>query len=176
MADKTLANRSREVVDYAQSDDLFGDAEQIINSARSVSRSVVNAALIQRNWLLGKRIYEEQLKGADRAEYGKQVIAGLSEHLTSAYGRGFDRRTLYRFVQFYKEYPKIVTTLLSQSSPVLTWSHYLVLLRVDSDQARKWYEKEALEQGWSVRTLDRNVSTLYYDRLFASQHGTGDPR
>ncbi len=168
MADETLANRLREVVDYTQSDDLFGDAEQIINSARSVSRSAVNATLIQRNWLLGKRIYEEQLKGSDRAEYGKQVIAGLSEHLTSAYGRGFDRRTLYRFVQFYKEYPKIVTTLLSQSSPVLTWSHYLVLLRVDSDQARKWYEKEAFEQGWSVRTLDRNVSTLYYDRLLLS--------
>ena len=168
MSDKTLANRLGEAVEYVQSGNLLDDAELIINSARTVSKNVVNATLLQRNWLLGKRIHEEQLNGASRAEYGKQVIAELSEHLTAAYGRGFEQRSLYRFVQFYKEYPDILTTLLSKSAPMLTWSHYLVLLRVDDARARKWYEKEAFEQGWSVRTLDRNVSTLYYDRLLLS--------
>lgn len=66
-----------------------------------------NTVLIQRNWLLGKRIYEEQLKGEDRAEYGKRVISELSKQLAKAYGRGFEPRTLYRFVQFHKEYPDI---------------------------------------------------------------------
>lgn len=156
-------------VEYAQSGSLFDDAEAIIESARGVAHRAVNVALIQRNWLLGKRICEEQLKGAERAEYGKQVITELSKQLTRAHGRGFEPRTLYRFVQFYREYPDIPTTLLSKSAPLLTWSHYLVLLRVDDAQARAWYEKEAGEQGWSVRTLDRNVSALYYDRLLLSQ-------
>lgn len=159
MSDDEMTTRASETVKYVQSDSLLIDAERIIDSAKSVSRRAVNAALIQRNWLLGKRIHEEQLKGADRAEYGKQVISDLAKQLTNTYGRGFEPRTLYRFVQFYKAYPDILTTLLSKSAPQLTWSHYLVLLRVDSEQAREWYGREAAEQGWSVRTLDRNVST-----------------
>lgn len=168
MSDDEMTTRASETIKYVQSDSLLIDAERIIDSAKSVSRRAVNAALIQRNWLLGKRIHEEQLKGADRAEYGKQVISDLAKQLTNTYGRGFEPRTLYRYVQFYKVYPDILTTLLSKSAPQLTWSHYLVLLRVDSEPAREWYGREAAEQGWSVRTLDRNVSTLYYERLLLS--------
>ncbi len=163
-----LSTRAQDAVEYAQSDSLIDDAEVIIESARDISHRAINTVLIQRNWLLGKRIYEEQLKGENRAEYGKRVISELSKQLAKAYGRGFEPRTLYRFVQFHKEYPDILTTLLSKSAPRLTWSHYLVLLRVDNAQARAWYEKEASDQGWSVRTLDRNVSTLYFDRLIMS--------
>ena len=168
MADGLLLGAGRGVVEYARSGDVASDVEHIINSARNVSQRVVNTVLIQRNWLLGKRISEEQLKGEDRAAYGKRVIEGLSSRLTSVYGRGFEARSLYRFVQFYREYPDILTTVLSESSPLLTWSHYLVLLRVEDVAAREWYEREAVQQGWSVRTLDRNVSTLYYERLLAS--------
>ena len=72
-------------------------------------------------------------------------------------------------MRFYKTYPEILTTLLTKSDRTLSWSHYLVLLRVDNAAARDWYEREALDQNWSVRTLDRNVNTLYYDRLLMSQ-------
>lgn len=105
------------------------------------------------------------MRGEARAEYGAGVIKKLSKELTSIYGKGFEQRTLYRFVRFYEAYPDFLTTLLSKSPRVLSWSHYLVLLRLENAEARTWYEKEALEQGWSVRTLDRNVSTLYYERL-----------
>lgn len=167
-----LLKRIASAVEYVQSDNLLDDVELIIDSAKSSAHRAVNTVLVQRNWLLGKRICDEQLKGADRAEYGKQVISNLSRQLTKAYGGGFEPRTLYRFVQFHREYPNFLTTLLSKSGPSLTWSHYLVLLRVDNAQARAWYEKEASEQGWSVRTLDRNVSTLYYDRLIMSADKT----
>ena len=144
---------------------LIADVRKIIDEAHSLAQKSVNVALLQRNWLLGKRILEEEMRGEARAEYGAGVIKKLSKELTSIYGKGFEQRTLYRFVRFYEAYPDFLTTLLSKSPRVLSWSHYLVLLRLENAEARTWYEKEALEQGWSVRTLDRNVSTLYYERL-----------
>lgn len=147
---------------------LIADVRKIIDEAHSLAQKSVNVALLQRNWLLGKRILEEEMRGEARAEYGAGVIKKLSKELTSIYGKGFEQRTLYRFVRFYEAYPDFLTTLLSKSPRVLSWSHYLVLLRLENAEARTWYEKEALEQGWSVRTLDRNVSTLYYERLLMS--------
>ena len=153
---------------YQESGDIFADASSIIIGSRSFARRAVNVALVQRNWLLGKRIAVEELKG-QRAEYGKEVIRMLSRRLSRVFGKGFEPRNLYRFVRFYKTYPEILTTLLTKSDRTLSWSHYLVLLRVDNAAARDWYEREALDQNWSVRTLDRNVNTLYYDRLLMSQ-------
>ncbi len=142
----------------------------IVEQSRSFACKAVNVALVRRNWLLGKRIAEEELSGADHADYGKKVISDLAKRLTASFGKGFTRSNLYRYVQFYRAYPEIVATLSRQSTGLLSWSHYLVLLRVTNDDARMWYEKEAVSQGWSVRTLDRNVSTLYYERLLASQN------
>lgn len=160
--------KANDMLGYQESEDICADARSIIVSSRSFAQQTVNVALVQRNWLLGKRIAVEELKGG-RAEYGKQVVRTLSKRLSNEFGKGFEPRNLYRFVQFYKTYPEILTTLLTKSGRALSWSHYLVLLRVDNATARDWYEHEALEQNWSVRTLDRNVSTLYYDRLLMSQ-------
>ena len=168
--DAPPANSSGDI-EYVRSDDLVHDAESIIEQAQDVSRKAVNVALVRRNWLLGKRIAEEELNG-ERADYGKHVISALAKRLTNKFGRGFERRNLYRFVQFYNTYPQIVSSPMAQSGSLLSWSHYLVLLRVTDADARAWYEKEALEQGWSVRTLDRNVNTLYYERLLMSQDKT----
>lgn len=148
---------------------LLDDACRIIDEARNLAQRSVNIALIQRNWLLGKRIHEEEMQGETRAEYGAGIIKGLSKELTAAYGRGFEQRSLYRFVRFYEAYPDFLTTALSKSNQMLSWSHYLVLLRVQDEKTRAWYENEAMEQGWSVRTLDRNLSTMYYERLLMSQ-------
>lgn len=157
------------MIEYARSDDLLADAKSIIDGAKRFSRQAVNVALVHRNWLLGKRIAEEELAGENRADYGKQVIRKLAQSLTAEYGKGFAAQNLYRFVQFYRTYPEIFSSAMGKSPELLTWTHYLVLLRVGNAEARAWYEREASRQGWSVRTLQRNVDTLYYDRLLMSQ-------
>lgn len=90
--------------------------------------------------------------------------------LTAEYGKGFTKTNLYNFYSFYKEYPEIFQTLSGKSSKLLSWSHYAILLQVNDRQARAWYEKEAAEQTWSVRTLQRNVSSQYYFRMLKTQN------
>lgn len=129
----------------------------------------MNTALVYRNWLIGYRIAEEELKGENRAEYGAKIIRELSRELTKMYGKGFTRANLYHFLKFYQMFPQIVDTVCRQFSILLSWSHYRVLLQVNDKEARDWYEKEAIEQTWSVRTLQRNISSQYYYRLLKSQ-------
>ena len=166
--DKRLTSSISGEIVYVKTSDILSDARTIIDEAALASRRAINITLVRRNWLLGRRIHDEELEGQDRAAYGKQVIKNLSKNLTTQYGRGFDQRSLYRFLRFYETYPNFLTTALSKSGGLLSWSHYIELLRIDRPEARTWYEKEAIEQGWSVRTLQRNISTLYYDRLLAS--------
>lgn len=129
----------------------------------------MNMALVYRNWLIGYRIAEEELNGKDRAEFGAKIIKQLSEELTEIYGKGFDRSNLYRCLQFYKLFPQIVDSVRRQLNIQLSWTHYRVLLQVNDKEARDWYEKKAIEQTWSVRTLQRNISSQYYYRLLKSQ-------
>ncbi len=119
--------------------------------------------------MIGYRIAEEGLKGADRAEYGASIIEKLSKMLTAEYGKGFTKTNLYNFYSFYKEYPEIFQTVSGKSLTLLSWSHYAILLQVKDKQARDWYEKEAVSQAWSVRTLQRNVSSQYYFRMLKTQ-------
>jgi len=90
--------------------------------------------------------------------------------LTSAYGKGFDYSSLYKFVRFYKAFPNILDSVSPKFKGLLSWTHYRILLQVPDDDARAWYAREALEQTWSVRTLQRNISSQYYYRLLNSQH------
>ena len=119
--------------------------------------------------LLGYRIAEEELGGQERAEYGKELIKNLSKELTKNYGKGFDYSSLYKFVRFYKAFPEILDSVNPKSVPLLSWTHYRVLLQVEDKAARDWYEKEAAEQTWSVRTLQRNISSQYYYRMLEPQ-------
>ena len=157
------------VLQFHKTDDILKDACSIIESSRSAAYKAVNVALIQRNWLIGYRIAEEELKGEKRAEYGAKVIKNLSKELQSIYGKGFTKSNLYSFYSFYKAYPQIFQTLSGKSATRLSWSHYQALLQVQDEQARVWYEKEAEEQTWDVRTLQRNISSQYYHRLLKSQ-------
>lgn len=141
----------------------------IIESSQKAAYQAVNIALVQRNWLLGYRIAEEELGGEERSEYGLQVIKKLSKELTNRYGKGYDRGTLYRCLKFYKMFPEIVAALGQQSGAILSWTHYRILLQVEDKAARDWYEKEAIEQTWSVRTLQRNISSQYYYRMLQTQ-------
>ncbi|MCQ2188563.1 MAG: DUF1016 N-terminal domain-containing protein [Paludibacteraceae bacterium] len=138
-----------------ESEGLYADVCKIIASAQSEAYRAINVALVQRNWLIGKRIAEEELKGKDRAEYGAEIIKQLSDLLTRDFGKGFTKTNLYQFYQFYKCFPNIFHSL-SGKSILLTWTHYRTLLREENEEARNWYEKEAADQQWSVRTLERN--------------------
>ena len=163
-----------ELIKYTRTNNLVDDVCCIIDDAQIVAISSVNSALVLRNWLLGKRIKQECMSGSRSERYGSRIIADLAERLTKIYGKGFDKRSLYRYVQFCSEYPEIVGSASPHSIQrrILTWSHYERLLQVKDLSARAWYEKEAIEQSWSVRTLRRNINTQYYDRMLLSNDKT----
>lgn len=163
-----ISNNSM-IIKYQNTDNVLEDVCSIIESARDYAYKSVNIALVERNWLIGYRIAEEELKGNDRADYGLEIIKKLSKELTKQYGKGYDSRNLYYFLNFYKLFPNILNALSSKSNTMLSWTHYRTLLQVFDKKARDWYEKEALEQTWSTRTLQRNINTQYYYRLLKSQ-------
>lgn len=154
---------------FIKTDDILKDMCGIIESSRDAAYHAVNTALVQRNWLLGYRIAEEELQGSDRAEYGAEVIKTLSKELTRDYGKGFTKSNLYSFYAFYKAYPNIFQTVSGKFTRLLSWSHYATLLQVNDKNAREWYEQEAYSQTWSVRTLQRNISSQYYYRMLQTQ-------
>ncbi|GHT11757.1 hypothetical protein AGMMS4956_05280 [Bacteroidia bacterium] len=148
--------------------------KQIIHSARSRAYSAVNFAQVEANWLIGRRIVEEEQNGAAQADYGKYVIRLASQELTSEFGKGFSKRNIENFRRFYLTFndmqiAQTPSAQLPQRLALLSWSHYERLMRVDNSNARNWYMGEAVEQMWSVRTLDRNINTQYYERLLLSQ-------
>ena len=155
---------------YQKSENILSDVQNIIETSQRQAYHAVDTILSQRNWLIGYRIAEEELKGENRAEYGASVIKQLSKELTKLYGKGFTKTNLYNFYSFYKCFPEIFHTLCGKSQGLLSWSHYRCLIQVKDEKARSWYEKEAYEQTWSVRTLQRNINTQYYYRLLQSQH------
>ena len=177
---------------------LVNDLRSIVNKARSKAFAAVNHSLVERNWRIGQRIVEEEQNGASRAEYGKHVIEVASAALTKEFGKGFSETNIMNFKKFYLKFkeltiPQTVSeefkkqkqqTLSDESSlllqkgqtqsaqfelRLLPWSHYERLIRVEDKKAREWYAKEAFEQGWSFRTLNRNINTLYYERLLMSK-------
>ena len=155
-----------EKLNYEKTDNVFNDIQSIVETSQSVAYNAVNLVLLRRNWLIGKRISEEQLDG-NRAEYGAEVIKKLSLELTEKYGSGYTKTNLYNYLQFFEYYPEIFHSLRGKSG-FLSWTHYRILLQVHDDAARDWYENEALMQGWNVRTLQRNVSSQYYYRKLNS--------
>lgn len=122
--------------------------------------------MVEVYWEIGRKIVEGEQRVKERAEYSKEIIKNLSKKLTEEFGKGFSRRTLWEMRKLYVyflDYEK-VRTLFAQ----LTWSHFQKVLRVSDEKARIFYLTEAAENMWSVRTLDRNISTLYYNRIIAS--------
>ena len=170
-----------ELVRYVKTEDFVGDVCQIIEGAQKYAYRLVDTTLVLRNWFIGKRISEEELNGSDRADYGKKTVNSLAKNLTEKYGKGYTKRALYQYLEFYRKFPQIVYSggtksdaseivySASTQSGLLSWTHYRVLLQVTDENARLWYAKEALEQTWSVKTLQRNVSSQYYYRLLKTQ-------
>lgn len=203
---------------------------EILESARAGVARSVNTTQVVSNWLIGREIVEEEQRGENRAQYGKQLIATLSKRLTKDYGSGYSIQSLFYFKQFYLTYPSLVQqaasfhaargelgtgrelpilhavrgeSAVSKSDaarrnfelstlsadighaargkswqpgrlhPNLSWTHYRTLLRVESPEARAFYEIEAIENNWSARELERQINSLLYERLAKSRDKKG---
>lgn len=114
-------------------------------------------------WNIGKAIYEA-CGESDRAAYGKQILNDISERLTAEFGKGFSVRNLRNMRRFYMMFQNRQTV-----SADLSWSHYQLLMRVDNPEARSFYTEEAVKSGWSVRQLERQINTMFYQRILASR-------
>ena len=158
-----------QLIKAEKTEDIVSDLKNIIELSQKQAYQAINTALVYRNWLIGYRIAEEELKGEDRAEYGTTLIRKLSKELTNEYGKGYTKTNLYSFYSFYKMYPNIFHSVSGKSVPLLSWTHYRTLIQVKDEKARNWYEKEAAQQAWNVRTLQRNIASQYYYRLLKSQ-------
>ena len=144
---------------------LFDDIRGIIEQGRGRAYAAVNQIAVLTYWHIGRRIVEEEQHGKARAQYGTQLIKTLAEQLMPKYGNTFNKRNLDYFRQFYSCFDnlEIVNTCVHN----LTWSHFRSIIQVADPKAREWYVKEASEQMWSVRTLNRNIGTQYYGRRMA---------
>jgi predicted nuclease of restriction endonuclease-like (RecB) superfamily len=147
-------------------DNYIDDIKAILTQAREKAYAAVNTAMVEAYWLVGKRIIEQEQHGQDRAAYGESILKELSKGLTATFGKGFSYSNLYNFRQFYMTYPEQnkFYTLCRK----LTWSHNRLIMRVENEVARAFYLTEAAEQNWNVRTLERNIQTLYYQRILSS--------
>nr|WP_290394587.1 PDDEXK nuclease domain-containing protein [Muribaculum intestinale] len=143
-------------------ENLFNQISRILNEARTKVATTVNTAMVAAYWHIGKLIVEAQ-GGEAKAKYGDGLIDDLSAKLTKEFGRGFKRSNLRDMRQFYLTFP-IYQTL----SGKLSWSHYLTLMRVANPKARGYYAESAAGESWSVRQLERQIATQYYERLLSS--------
>ena len=146
-------------------DTLFDDIRNIIEQGRRQAYAAANQITVLTYWHIGRRIVEEEQHGEARAQYGTRLIKTLAEQLMPKYGNTFSKRNLVYFRQFYLCFNdlEIVNTRVHN----LTWSHFRSIIQVADPKAREWYVKEASEQMWSVRTLNRNIGTQYYGRRMA---------
>ena len=147
--------------------DIYQEIHELLHKARQNIISNVNYTMTKTYFLIGKRIVEEEQDGNKRAEYGKKLIKTLSEKLTKEFGKGFSETNLKQMKTFYINYEKS-QTLSAQFK--LSWSHYLILMRMEDINARKFYEIEAIENNWSLRELKRQVNSSLYERLVLSKN------
>ena len=146
---------------------LVTDIRNIIEEGRRRAFASAGQIAILTYWNIGRRIVEEEQSGNTRAAYGKMLIPDLAEKLTSEYGSGYSKRNLAYYRKFYLTFNDI--EILHTRVQNLNWSHIRRLLSVNSPEAREWYLKTAAEDMWSVKTLDRNISSQYYERRLATQ-------
>ena len=165
---------------------VYGDVSKIIDAARDTAARSVNAAMTAAYWLIGRRIIESEQAGEERAEYGAALVERLAEDLTAQFGRGFSLRNIYNMRLFYLAHPtdRILQTPSAKfETPAvevglddlltafpLPWSSYVRLLSVRNEHAREFYESEALRGGWSVRQLDRQIASQFYERTALSKN------
>ena len=148
--------------------DIYQEIHDLLHKARQNIISNINSTMTKTYFLIGKRIVEEEQNGNKRAEYGKNLIKTLSKKLTKEFGKGFSETNLEQMRKFFKVY-RIPQTLSEEFQFNLSWSHYLILMRIKDINARNFYEIEAFENNWSLRELKRQVNSSLYERLVLSK-------
>ena len=148
---------------HLQPEDIYHSIRAYIIDAQRQVYSAVNSAMVTAYWNIGKAIYEA-CGESDRAAYGKQILNDISERLTAEFGKGFSVRNLRNMRRFYMMFQNRQTV-----SAELSWSHYQLPMRVDNTEARNFYTEEAVKSGWSVRQLERQINTMFYQRILASR-------
>lgn len=143
---------------------LLSSLSELIRHSRQKALRMVDTLQVQTCWNMGRHIIEYEQAGAARAEYGKQLLPTLAKALTAEFGKGFDERNLRHMRGFYQAFP-----IWNAVRTELSWTHYRTLLRVESERTRQWYMNEAATLNWSTRALERQIGTLYYERLLVSQ-------
>ena len=144
---------------------LYANIQSIIEASKNAVSRAVNTVMVKAYWEIGREIFEEEQKGKNRADYGAYIVESLSKQLTNDYGKGFSLTNLKQMRQFYVQFP-IGQTLSGQ----LSWSHYLILSKIEDKKARQFYMKECANSKWSVRELERQVASLLFERLALSKN------
>ena len=143
---------------------LYRQLQQLIRQARNQALQAVDVIQVRTCWQIGQHIVTFEQQGQSRAAYGARLLPQLAEQLTQEFGKGFDVSNLRYMRQFYLAFP-----IRDAVRHELSWTHYRRLMRIENETARQWYMHEAVTQGWSSRALERQINTLYYERLLASQ-------
>ncbi len=143
---------------------LLEDIKTLLLISRQHLQQTVNTTMVQTYWNIGRLIVEDEQSGKERARYGKRQLESIAETLTREFGRGFDARNLRNMRQFYNTFP-----IWQSVNAKLSWTHYVRLMRIENNEAREWYITESIENSWSARALDRQISKLYYERLLSSK-------
>ena len=171
---------------------LYREVRAVLEQARASAYRTVNVAMVRAYWQVGRLIVEHEQGGQERATYGEAVLEEVSRRLMAEFGRGFDVTNLRKMRQFYRMFeirdaarlesdqakrdaPRLVSgveTIRHTACDELSWSHYRLLMQVENPAAREWYMREAADQHWSTRQLERQISVLYYERLLASRKMT----
>jgi predicted nuclease of restriction endonuclease-like (RecB) superfamily len=147
---------------------LYSNIKQIIEEGKNNAYRAVNFAMVQTYWHIGKLIIEEEQSGKQRAEYGKSLLKALSDQLIKEYGKGFDESNLRHMRNFYNLYQK-----QDALRPELSWTHYRLLLKVEREDVRSFYMQESITCNWSTRTLERQVNSLYFERIIMTNGAEG---
>jgi predicted nuclease of restriction endonuclease-like (RecB) superfamily len=147
-----------------ESSKLIEDIRTLLIKSREELYRSVNTIMVQTYWHIGRIIVEDEQQGKRRAEYGKKQLEEIAHTLTLEFGKGFEVSNLRKMRQFYRVFP-----IQDSVSLKLSWTHYRRLIRIENEDARQWYITESIENNWSARALDRQISNLYYERLLSSK-------
>ena len=148
--------------------EFFNEISEILSQSRCSTYRAINTIMVQTYWQIGKRIVEQEQFGQNRANYGDYLITKLSRYLTDTYGKGFSEANLKNIRQFYvvfQDFDQLATHCVAN----LSWSNIRYIMRLENKLEREYYLKEASEQNWSFRTLERNIKSGYYRRLLSTQ-------
>ena len=148
----------------AQNKSFYHDIKSILQTARDNAYKSVNFIMVEAYWNIGKKIVEVEQNGETKAKYGSKLISELSKQLTVDFGSGFSARNIRNMRQLYNCFPIWQTV-----SAKLSWSHYLLILKIEDEKAKDYYIQETIASNWSVRALERQINSLYYERLISSQ-------